>query len=138
MRPATDPADDDWAVVLRARRAERGLLAVLTVADVVVVFLAALVVVGLRAAGFFTEALATEAFAAGAFAVEAFTAARFLAAGFLAAGFLAAVFLAADGRPGLPVDWRLRWLNTITHSSSLNEEGLLPWALASLAALSMS
>ena len=137
MRPATDPDADDL-VALRARRAERGLLAVLTVVDVVVVFLAALVVAGLRDADFFTEVLATAAFAAGALAVEAFTAARFLAAGFLAAGFLAACFLAADWRAGLPVDWRLRWLNTITHSSSLSEEGLLPWALASLAAFSMS
>ena len=113
MRPATDPADDDL-VAFRARRAERGLPTVLTAVDVVVAFLAALVVVDLREAGFFTEALATAAFAAGALAVESFTAARFLAAGFLAAGFLAtsfeaagflaAGFLATDWRTGLPGD----------------------------------
>ena len=83
MRPATEPEDDDL-VALRARRAARGLLAVLTDADVVVVFLAARGVLDLRVAVFFTEALA-EAFAAGALAAEVFTAARFLAAGFLAA-----------------------------------------------------
>jgi hypothetical protein len=89
MRPATELEDDDL-VALRARRAARGLLAVLTDVDVVVVFLAARGVLDLRVAVFFTEALATDAFAAGALAAEAFTAARFLAAGFLAAGFLAA------------------------------------------------
>ena len=128
MRPATEPEDDDLVALLRARRAARGLLAVLTDVDVVVVFLAARGVLDLRVAVFFTAALATEAFVAGDLAVEVFTAARFLAAG----------FLAADWRAGLPVDWRLRWLNTITHSSSVSEDGLLPWALASLAAFSMS
>ena len=88
IRPATEPAED--LVALRARRAERGLAAVLTDVEVVVDFLAALGVVAFLEAGFFVEALAAEAFAAGALAVEAFTAARFLAMGFLAAAFLAA------------------------------------------------
>ena len=93
IRPATDPDADDL-VALRARRAARGLLAVLTDADVVVVFLATREEAGFRDAVFFAEALATEAFAAGDLAAEAFTAARFFAAG----------FRAADWRTGLPVD----------------------------------
>ena len=101
MRPATDPADAEDLVALRARRAERGLAAVLTDVDVVVDFLAVLVVVAFLEAGFFVEALAADAFAAGALAVEGFTATRFLAAGFFAAAFLAAGFLAAGLRTDL-------------------------------------
>jgi len=41
-------------------------------------------------------------------------------------------------RAGLTDAVRLRWLSTITHSSSVNDAGLLPWALASFAAFSMS
>lgn len=41
-------------------------------------------------------------------------------------------------RAGLTDADRLRWLRTITHSSSVNDAGLLPWALASFAAFSMS
>ena len=50
-------------------------------------------------------------------------------------------FLDADAdvlRAGLTDAVRLRWLSTITHSSSVNDAGLLPWALASFAAFSMS
>ena len=61
MRPATEPAAADDLVVLRARRAERGLPAVLTDVDAVPAFLAALVVVAFRVAGFFAEALAAVA-----------------------------------------------------------------------------
>ena len=116
MRPATEPAAADDLLVLRARRAERGLPAVLTDVDAVVAFLAALVVVAFRVAGFLAEALVAVALAVGALAAEVFTATR----------FLAVVFLAAGLRAVLPEVWRFRWLRTITHSSSVSEEGLLP------------
>lgn len=123
IRPATVPDATDACVRLRALLAGRGL-----------------------------GAVAGDAFAA-VFAEACFLAAAGLTAAGLAAADLAVDFVAAladleDGafldavagflRAGLTDAARLRWLSTMTHSSSVKDEGLLPWALASLAAFSMS
>ena len=123
IRPATVPEATEACARLRALLAGRGLVAVADDAFAAVVaeafFLAAagLTPAGLAVAGLAVDFDATLAdLEDGAF-LDA-------VAGFLRAGLTDAV--------------RLRWLSTITHSSSVNDAGLLPWALASLAAFSMS
>ena len=133
MRLATDVVPVPL-VALRARLAGLGL----RVADVVVVeadlrtvlalafelvfvlVLALALVAGLAV-------LATLATALAAVAVEAFV---------FAAAFVRLRGADLEAEPSLAE--RCRWFRTIAHSASLNDDGLLPWALASFAAFSMS
>ncbi len=71
--------------------------------------------------------LATLATALAAVAVEAFV---------FAAAFVRLRGADLDAEPSLAE--RCRWFRTIAHSASLKDDGLLPWALASFAAFSMS
>ena len=123
IRPATVPEATEPCARLRALLAGRGLVAVAEDAFAAVVaeafFLAA---AGLAVAGLAAADLAVDFDAALADLEDG----AFLDA---VAGFL---------RAGLTDAARLRWLSTMTHSSSVKDEGLLPWALASLAAFSMS
>ena len=137
MRVATDVVAVSVLVFL-ARFAGRGLRA------------AADVVVDVAALRTVLAALAP-AFAAGALidlvALFAFPAATGFAAVF--ATVLAAVLGLAEEARFAALAWvvdltlpsaaaRWRWLSTIAHSASVSDEGLLPWALASFAAFSMS
>ena len=143
MRLATDVVPVPL-VALRARLAGLGL----RVADVVVVEadlrkVLALVFVLVLALAFVTgladfevlalalvaglAVLATLATALAAVAVEAFV---------FAAAFVRLRGADLDAAPSLAE--RCRWFRTIAHSASLNDDGLLPWALASFAAFSMS
>ena len=128
IRPATVPDATDACVRLRALLAGRGLGAVADDAFAAVFaeacFLAA---AGLTAAG-----LTVAGLAAADLVVDFVAALADLEDG----AFLDAV--AGFLRAGLTDAARLRWLSTMTHSSSVKDEGLLPWALASLAAFSMS
>ena len=134
MRPAADPTDADL-VALRALRAGRDLPADATDAVVLadVVFAGAL----LAAATFevlvfaaFLVARAAVVLAAVVLAAVVLAAVLRDAAAFAADFVMAVRCLAADWRAGFAAAWRLRWLSTITHSSSVSEDGLLPCAFA--------